>query len=182
MGPDGSLHSIFGSSCFTDWASSTSSIPVARLMHPHFHVLRPSTCPLLAVVSPCLPQPMTNSGPSPVSTASGATRSSGLSCTLVRLTEWWDCAMSANNIVALVHRIFPVTSLTTQRRPAHQHQSLRPIKLPHLTRLLVRLPWSSPALPADGCGYFGCTSPRVPCWIPLSHSRSSFLDGGRDLR
>ena len=144
VGQHGMLHSSVDSSCFTNWTSSTSSILVARMTHPRSNVQRPSTCPLLASVPPRLPQPMTNSQVSALCPRQLARHVHAVSsCTLARLTERSVSALAAHSIVACSQHFSSGISHETQR-PRLQHQrALLPIKLLRLTRVAVRLPWSS---------------------------------------
>ena len=91
---------------------------------------------------------------------------------LTRLIEWRDSTLSANSIVASVHSNF-LWHPSDQASPPDASRGLPSV---------VLVPVSSPAVPADGGECSGCTSPCVPCWIPLSHSRNSFRDGGHDMR
>ena len=188
VGQHGMLHSSVDSSCFTNWTPSTSSVFVARMTHPRSHVQRPSTCPLLASVPPRLPQPMTNSQVSALCPRQLARHVHAVSsCALVWLTERWVCALAPGFIVPPVHSISPKAYLTkhrgpdcsTREPPSHQASSLDASRG---SPSLVLVPVSSPAVPADGCGCFGCTSPCVSCVVPPRHSRYSFRDGGHDMK
>ena len=68
--------------------------------------------------------------------------SPALVCTATGLTRLGLCVVGKQSCVSCSQQ-FPVTPLTTQCTPILQHQSLHPIQLPHLKRVVVRLPWSS---------------------------------------
>ena len=82
------------------------------------------------------------SGPNTASTATSVTRSSGFFCALAWLTELWVCALAANSSADPVYRI----SCDIAHDPMQVHTAAsepRPIKFLRLTRVAVRLPWSS---------------------------------------
>ena len=67
---------------------------------------------------------------------------------------------------------------TASGPPSHQDSSPDASRGSHS----VSVPVSSPVVPADGCGCFGCTSRCVSCCVPLSYSRNSSRDSDHDMR
>ena len=161
MKQDGILHNSVDSSCFTDWISSTSSMPVAPLTVMCYGAPRVH-CWLCITVPAAADHEL--SGLSTVST---------FLALLARVTEWWSCALTAT----VLRILFTAFSQWHRSRPNVGHQASSPDTI-RGSPSVVLVPVSSP----DGCGCFRCTSPRVSCWVPLLYTRSSFRDGGHDMR